>query len=1399
MQLQAGYSLAVVYDHFKESDPNLLFLLKSLCFFEIENLEKLEINTNLPELATLDQLISRGLPTRPSLFIETSLIEYHSLGKVTTDSLGNILFKATLSSEVLALFERAIHIIDPRINPEAIKSSIQTSSKFDSQAERDFFLRSIPQILGKEWLQLFETQRGFSSIVNNSTKFSEQRADFAIEFPFIINDKKGVVIEIDGPQHQDKAQFILDEDRDEEVGKENWLETIRIPTDQIANSEKILAPIKSLKQHLFFKTIQNNFNDPLYNSVAGLTALEIVLGPLAIARLQKIMLRLLLAGKLSLSDKMWKIAVHERDVSCAILSMHDLHQQIANILGLKGETFETQIELTVIQTQEFQKHNFKKAASSSPFMKVNVISENDIKTLANEYDVFIDISILQRSGFTSLAQPKSKFALATRSSHHVHSKRTFVTADVIKFLPLISVDEVNKESSIFDLDTIQSLQYFLRNIFRKHGFRAGQLEILNKALQGESVIGLLPTGGGKSLTYQLAALLQPGICLIIDPIKSLMKDQCDNLRKSLIDACTVINSSLKTREERTRETNKLKRGEVLFCFVSPERLQMEEFRGRLLEMYDNKVFLNYCVIDEAHCVSEWGHDFRTSYLSLGKNAIQFCKTRNLKSIPLFGLTATASFDVLSDIQRELSGNNEKYRLKEDSVVRFDTVNRKELNYSVLDVHAKLSEHDDEWTLKQKLGQQKQSVLINELKRYSFDDNNEHAGIVFCPHRGWYFGVTDRYKPNVRESKGVYDAIRRAQIPKIAMGSFMGSDSDDETTQMAIEKDSIDAQEKFVSNKLNLLVSTKAFGMGIDKPNVRFTFHVNYPNSIESFVQEAGRAGRDRQDSTCYILFNDEKIRRKDREHEIDHDNLLYFHNSSFKGVDKEKSILFELLTSIHTPNKLFDIEVSCYENFHKEINLALWQSQTGNWYLFVQGESFDDKYGAIKLERFEIDTSRINKPLPECVEILKYIQSFILKNCQGDIIPWLKKSSLTAGIETLLQSNENIELTLRFENNITERIETISGWLKAVIDPNKFDSVTTKDILLSANSFDEFKEKVASKIQSEIKFEQIAVNRDILKKNPSGTSEKELQRLFLGFRVKSDTEKALYRLSTIGVIDDYTIDFNSKTYTLTASRKTDNEYFKNLENYIRKYYSEVRTKREILAAKNFDGATAIQKCLFFLTDFVYREIQQKRFEGIGAMRDACLIGREKGGEAFKEFVELYFNSKYARKEYRVGDENKSLTDRTDQGQNENIEWVWEFIEVTNIDPSGGQIDNLKHLRGACVRLLIPQPNNGTLHLLKSFSLFILDPENVKLMEEASVSFSKGFIALMHFHNLTFDQILVHVEKFKTYVFDFSTHPGIQEIMDNQINMLSIKIHSEWLEKFNTNFLENYEQGYSHAS
>ncbi len=255
--------------------------------------------------------------------------------------------------------------------------------------------------------------------------------------------------------------------------------------------------------------------------------------------------------------------------------------------------------------------------------------------------------------------------------------RSVYTTDLITYKPLVTTDNTGVHTEIDENKKL--LEYFLQLIFRKEHFRPGQLPILNRALQNKSVIGLLPTGGGKSLTYQLAAMLQPGVTLIVDPLKSLMKDQYDGLINAGIDSCAYINSSL-SYFEKEEVMDRMERSQLQFIFMSPERLAIFKFRKRLLNMSQLNIYFAYGVIDEVHCVSEWGHDFRFLYLHLGRNMYNYVKPKK-GNISLFGLTATASFDVLADVERELSGDG-AFDLDADTIVRYEDTNRLELQYKI---------------------------------------------------------------------------------------------------------------------------------------------------------------------------------------------------------------------------------------------------------------------------------------------------------------------------------------------------------------------------------------------------------------------------------------------------------------------------------------------------------------------------------------------------------------------------------------------------------------------------------------------------------------------------------------------------------------------------------------------
>ena len=1287
-QFQASYLIECLVEAIQNKigypDGKVLLdlLLKPLAWFDIESTInfKSAISEPDPSLSVLNNILCRGLPTRMSLDLEQRFVNTFQYAKKKS-SYGTISYELFDKTDLNYQIFRALHIIEPRVTIKK-NSYGQKCSSF----EKDFLFNQIDD-LNNFLLQILEPQRELDSIIKPPYNFSRQRADFTLELPYS-NSKNGHLIEIDGPHHAAKvSQQILDQNRDVAVNNSKW------QVHRITNSKDSPGTIEKLVQEQYVQTLSSNFQNKQFDT-NRLTGLQLALSPVAIARIQKVLLELLIKGVLKISSPKWKIVIYERDVPCAHWAIEDLRSQLFNVFQLAGKEVQLpEIELLIITTPEFKSCAINEG--------INTIFVSEVPS-SYSCDVLIDISMLMRSKVQKYQLPDIRYqhSIAIRSSHHVHTKRKFYTSDLINYGEI--AESPSKQ---------QALHYFLQSVFRKEQFRAGQLEILNRALQVQSVIGLLPTGGGKSLTYQLAVLLQPGVSLVVDPLKSLMKDQVHNLIKNRVDACVFINSSIKTPEERNRIIARMKNGEALFTFISPERLQIQEFRDALSAMYKEKVYFNYCVIDEAHCVSEWGHDFRTSYLRLGENALKHCKPKNLAFLPLFGLTATASFDVLADVQRELSTLGQ--RLGEDAIVRSENVNRPELTFHIRNAKIAVDSNENEWTIKKKVSSEKKRLLnglFEELEKAELiTEDMKSGGLIFCPHTQGLFGVTDRYKKDkdgnpVTQRQGIADNL--PEIPHLKVGIFRGANDDDTELQAEMEEEMMKNQTNFIENRLNLLVATKAFGMGIDKPNIRYTVHINYPNSLESYVQEAGRAGRDGKQAHCVILFNDQQVRHKNGVTEVDKDHLLFFHKNSFKGPDPEKEILHCLLQSISRGTKTTELSDLIAERLELEVKVSMWQSRTGAWYITIS-RAFKEDYLNIGLVNQAVYTDK-TVDYSTAMRIKPIALEFLNSKPRGtDLVRWLTTETVEKGLEERLKdikTGKSTELTIGFRNKWK-----IGGG-----------------------------ELIAD---------------------------------------KQDTEKAIYRLSTIGVIDDYTVDYNAKTFTLYSIKKTKDEYTLHLKNYIRQYYSETRTNQEI---QNFEKTltrtgSPLKSLLNYLVDFVYREIEKKRRLAIDVMKEACYKGlEENGSQKFSEFLDMYFNSKYARPDYTVDGRNKSLSDRTSQGVEQNIDWVWEFMEIVNIDKSGGQINNLKHLRGACTRLLVTAPDNFTLLLLRAFSLFILeiDNPNPKLLDEGKSDLVKGFGLLSaQVDETEWEQ---HVRKFKKLLLQNSSDPRLETMIDELLSSLGSK-------------------------
>lgn len=342
------------------------------------------------------------------------------------------------------------------------------------------------------------------------------------------------------------------------------------------------------------------------------------------------------------------------------------------------------------------------------------------------------------------------------------------------------------------MNNTQKAYHALKKFYGYESFRVGQLDIINTILNKRDVFCLMPTGGGKSICYQIPAILFEGITLVISPLISLMKDQVDALRESGISG-VYINSSLKNNE--IKEILKdASLGMYKLIYIAPERLESNYFRNMILDLN-----ISHIAIDEAHCVSEWGHDFRKSYRYIKPF---YEKLKNRPVISAF--TATATEEVRKD-SIDLLGLKNPYMYLGD-------INRPNLKIEVL------KEIDKEEELK---------TIIKS--------HEDESGIVYCASR--------------KEVEIIYDRLNYLGYSVLKYHAGMKDEDKDKS------------QEDFLFEKKNVMIATNAFGMGIDKSNIRFIVHVTIPKNLETYYQEIGRGGRDGESCDCYLFYLRDDIRR----------------------------------------------------------------------------------------------------------------------------------------------------------------------------------------------------------------------------------------------------------------------------------------------------------------------------------------------------------------------------------------------------------------------------------------------------------------------------------------------------------------------------------------------------------
>lgn len=967
--------------------------------FVIQNLVTNQTNADLlPVLYVTKNILQRGFPTTLSKYLQSQLGGVHKL-----DNFEERFLFATNQTPVW-------------------NDTIKGDRERNYFPAKDFFEQIIPNEFGEfSFIQsLLIPEIEINEITGEDDRnFINQQVDFYLP-------QAKLVIEIDGQQHKlDEVTRVSDSIRDNFLSSKG-ITTVRITTSELQNgtyTAKVETILKHLERYEKLLNFYKNACEKIEENQMSEEEIKTKLLPTAIIRFQVLLIELLTHKYLTF-DEDWNfnILAHENLPDFAELAINDLLIWIDKLWQLKNKT-------------ELKKTNFNVSITNDktkfqPTTKAINIDFSLFKRYTDENKINEDV-IFVRTDYFDIVKDKNYFRVSTTEP--------------------INYNVTDEDKPI--------LEFFLDNIFDKPSFREGQFPIISNALNRKDTIGLLPTGGGKSLCYQLPCLLQPSINFVVCPIKSLMYDQNDNLVKTLVTNVSFITSDLEADERRDIERN-FEQGKYLFVWISPEKFQIPSFREKISAIVAN-FSIAYAVVDEVHCLSEWGHDFRTSYLNLAKTIDKLSPKdeNNEGKIKFIGLTATASVNVLKDIKIEFS--RQKQRLEDENIKSLLDYSRKELQFEVLNDKGNKSD--------------KLKKLINELKdTESFTETTEKAGLVFTPNVNGAYGcyqvsnsLNTIYQNKVSWFSGdipkrdVYDENTGR---KIGTEPVMSRDEFNKFKQQV--------QKDFKENKYQLLVATKAFGMGIDKQNIFYTFHYGLPSSVEALYQEAGRAGRwDKKKEEnkskigkCYVLHSPE-THDQERVERLFHKDTTF---SEMKQISDEvgfggRDIFKQVFLFVQGQNDIgkdFEIILGVIKNYFKEKTKVriFWNDAYSK--LQIKNEVLQKAIYRLSLlgivsdwttnfiDHFEVQFNSLNEK-----NIIKSVSDYITKYEPNTDV---KKELQKVQQNTVLEKAVWYLLNWTFENIAYSRkqsLKTLSDWCSEFEDSESFKQRIDSYFIFSETTF----------------------------------------------------------------------------------------------------------------------------------------------------------------------------------------------------------------------------------------------------------------------------------------------------------------------------------------------------------
>jgi hypothetical protein len=819
---------------FKNFDFQSLSYWEALYLYKTEDTPPSKNEDILFVFDIIEKILQRGDLTFPSYATESLIVQLYGepFGLVEKDENSiTYNFKTTLIDKYNNFFD---------FN-ENYEVGIKTVS-FDKHLIDKFGIKLAQYIFTQVPIEHLLTQE-------KANDFLAQKLDFFITFP------NGHSLIIEPGDNDDKNQHQNADMRDQafmEIG----VKTFR-PDNKELDSDLLYKNIESELNKLDAdKYLHDVSTKETENSV---NTDYLFLLPSLISRIEKTLSFYLLRRGLLQREEL-VIGFVEQDLAVAEIALFSFLDKVTRIARLYSIKLPTpKIKLAVLRNKNWDKKDltilYDKLKTFD--VQVEIVNNKDIENA----DLVIDVAI---------KHTRLKPALVTTANNFCCIRNSFRHNKIVRFSYLADPKPVAEKE-----ENEKILESFLQDFFRKREFRQGQYPIIKNVLALKNTIGLLPTSGGKSICYQIAAILTPGTTIVVDPTKSLMKDQVDGLKQfSRITRVAFWIAGVAINDEdagMVLATN-------MIIFMSPERFLRRPFRNAMRALPGTDVFINYTVVDEGHCVSMWGHDFRPAYLSLERNFRNYCSFQGRKPT-IVALTGTASQLVLIDLKRELAIEDMT------AIIRPKTFDRPELTFSIVQTPSRSKVQ----ILNEVLGSIARRLGIQNVQTDAW-------GIIFAYTRpklellfGSFVGNANQYLRAALTSGDTVTTPYGVYCGKKPKGLLLNEKEWDSYKDRTLLN--------FKRGSMHLLFGNTAISVGIDNERLNYVVNYEMPQSLEAYYQQCGRAGRNSQPSECWLIYSDDNPiatqkwlddgqfvmpRRYD-----DIGTVAYFHGTNFPGEKKE--------------------------------------------------------------------------------------------------------------------------------------------------------------------------------------------------------------------------------------------------------------------------------------------------------------------------------------------------------------------------------------------------------------------------------------------------------------------------------------------------------------------------------